>query len=484
MPDPAVLPDTRTHCRVWLWAPAAVALAVRLALLVGSGALWAGPSDPVVIQFDTAEYHILGRVLAETGRYHYDEADPLAERRPGRWEPEPLRPPGYPAFLAGVYRLAGPQPGVALALHTILEALTCLLLAVALRGALGCRGASIAALVYALHPGTALFASMLLSEALFTTCLVGGFALLVHALGDRQVSVVPGIRWGTLATAGVVLGLATLVRPVLQVVPLAMVPVLLVTQWPRARYGAAAAAVFAIAFGLTLVPWMARNAAEHGVFSLSTSGAYNLLILYAAPVEAAATGTPVRDVERALFARAEAAARHDGVPVRSDFDRALYWSAEAVRVFQRHPVAFVRQQASGVVRLFVSTGRLYRMWVVRAPGGVPPAGAGPAGLARWWAGQPLVHRVLDVWTVLFALVAYPLLAVGLVRAVRMGRRWPRALALAAVLGATLLVVTGTPGHSRFMVPIVPFWAPFVALGTVPRRRDTLESNVVQTDHAA
>ncbi len=317
-PSAEAAPQARgRYAAAWRWGPAAAALAVRL-VLYAAGGLWAaGPADPVVVQGDAIEYHLLARALTEDSRFAFDAADPVAQRRTVLWEVEPLRTPGYPAFVAVAYALAGPRPGLPIALGLLLDAAVCLVLATALRGALGVRGAGLAALAYALHPGAALFSNLLYREALFTFLAVVGFVVLDGAIGAAAARRAAGRA----AAAGLLFGLATLVRPVLQFFPFAVALFLLVV--PGRRWGRAAALtlVFAAAFALPLLPWVLRNDARHGHAALSTSGAFNLAALYAAP----AAGEP----PGAVLAGAEAAARRDGVPLRTALDRAPAGAADA-----------------------------------------------------------------------------------------------------------------------------------------------------------
>ncbi len=434
-----------------------VALAVRL-LLYGAGGLYAAvPADPVVVEGDAIEYDLLGRALADRGRFQYDAGSPVAHRRTIAWTPETLRTPGYPLFVALFYRLFGPLPGIPILFQLLLEAGTCLLIATAFRGALGVRGAGVAALAYALHPSAALFSNLLYSEALFTFVLVAAFAVLARALAGR-----PERRGlGLVTAAGLLFGLAALVRPVLlPLLPVLAVAVLLVwrRRWPRAALGVLG---LALLFALPLLPWALRNRAAYGHASLSTSGAYNLVTLYAAPASGLRHDT--------LLARADAAARREGVALHSDFDRAPYWRAEARRVIGAHAAAFVRLQVVGAVRLFLSAGRDYRAFVFGPRAERPPPGGGVGARLRWWLEGRPSDVVQDVWAALYALLAYPLLAVGTVAAWRRGQPDRRTLLLAALLVLYLVVVTGTPGHSRFMAPIIPFWAPFVAVGLLRLR---------------
>ena len=103
------------------------------------------------------------------------------------------------------------------------------------------------------------------------------------------------------------------------------------------------------------------------------------------------------------------------------------------------------------------------------PPAPPPPRGGVGERVGWWLTSRPSDVVQDVWALLYALVAYPLLALGAVTAWRRGQPDRRTLLLAALLVLYLVVMTGTPGHSRFMAPVIPFWVPFVAVGALRLR---------------
>ena len=445
----------RDRARGWLWGPVAVAVLVRLALFLAGG-LWG--LDGADLRLDTIDYHVLGQSLASGEGFTYDASAPAARGHATGYEVEPLRTPGYPAVVAAVYAVVGARPGWVLLLQIVMEGATCALLALALRPSLGAVASGVAALVYALHPAASLYAVILLSEAVFVFLLVSAFGLLWGPWRQRPLARALG--------AGALLGAATLVKPLALWLPLVVGLALLATGRDAWRRSAREAALVLVGAAVLVAPWIARNAAVWGEPFLSTSTAYNALSLYAAPVQARATGTSDSEALAALAARAEENARASGVEPNSDLDRAPFWKAVAVETLREHPFLTLRLEAAGVVRSFVSIGRVSRLHVFgeRAARAREP---GARGALRWWWSEPLADRVLDVWALLYALVAYPLLAFGVVRAVRQRRGGP--LAAGAALALFLLLATGIPGYSRFMVPAVPFWAGFVGLAVAGAR---------------
>ena len=124
---------------------------------------------------DQNGYALLGRVLADTGRF---------TRYPNlpRFVPEVIRTPGYPLFVAAIDRVIGQgHLAVAIAQALVFAAICLLVYALALR-VVNDRIAFAAALFTALYPPLPYFAALTLTEV-FTTFLVTlGVYLWLHSL--------------------------------------------------------------------------------------------------------------------------------------------------------------------------------------------------------------------------------------------------------------------------------------------------------------
>ncbi len=209
----------------------------------------------------------------------------------GRLVPVDVRAPGYPAFLAAIYAFAGTNPMWVMLVQAIVDLATCMLitfLAVLLIGGRAepnasrpaARRAVILALwLAALCPFTANYTAVPLTEtiAIFLTALI--LVVVVTALATMEYGASASRRPtgdssshkpGAVETpalhkswffAGLITGVATLVRPetpfLLGVVGL----VLLVCWWRPRHWGKLLRAGLLLAAGLALplLPWAARN---------------------------------------------------------------------------------------------------------------------------------------------------------------------------------------------------------------------------------
>jgi hypothetical protein len=195
----------------------------------------------------------------------------------GQLFPSDARVPGYPAFLAVVYYLAGPGRKAVMLAQAFVDLATCVLTAgIAARLAVGdsdaTRGRSSAAALWlaALCPFTANYTAVPLTEVLatfFTTLAILIFLSPVFLRIDLVQSnsdLLRSVRIWFLG--GLVLGLGTLVRPETPLLLLAV----LVVLWLRFRHPTnwrkLTIATLWMTAGLLqpLAPWAARNATSLG----------------------------------------------------------------------------------------------------------------------------------------------------------------------------------------------------------------------------
>jgi 4-amino-4-deoxy-L-arabinose transferase-like glycosyltransferase len=181
-------------------------------------------------------------------------------------------PVGYPALMAAGYALVGATAWVAMAINAVLGAMGAYSAhsLVDAPGVARWRPAA-AGLVVALHPALVPYTAALMTEGVTTSLLLVAAALVARARGAVR-------PWRATAAAGVVLGIATLVRPQC----LALAPVFGALAVPEAAQAVqrikAAAVVSALALACVL-PWTARNCTRmHRCALVSVNGGWNLLI--------------------------------------------------------------------------------------------------------------------------------------------------------------------------------------------------------------
>jgi hypothetical protein len=218
---------------------------------------------------DTAYYEELARNWLYHGVYGFYSH--------GQLLPSDARVPGYPAFLAGIYFLAGTGRQAVMLAQAFVDLATCVLaagIAVRLAGnapdAIRSRVAAAALWLTVLCPFTANYTAVPLTEVLatfFTTLALLIFLAPAGMLIDRIASNRDLLRAvKTWLAGGLVVGLGTLIRPE---TPLLLAAVL-IALWLRYRRPAnwkkLTLATLSMIAGLLvpLAPWAARNAVSLG----------------------------------------------------------------------------------------------------------------------------------------------------------------------------------------------------------------------------
>jgi Ca2+/Na+ antiporter len=452
-----------------------VALAGKLLLL---GLLVArGPGT--VLYIDSETYLGPARALLETGAY---------APNPGRrGEPELIRTPGYPAFLALVFRVFGERLWIVSLLGALFSAATALALLTLFSKPFGERAAAWGAVLLSFEPGSFCRSLDILSETFFTLLLVLGLAALV-ALVTR-----PAPRALEAFLGGLALALATLVRPILALLlPVFVVLLLAVSLKKRWTGGRSAAVLAAFLFAPVLLVggWMERNARVADAFSLVPVTGHQLLHRRAAAVVACVEGVSLTEAQERLGIR-EAFFRFRGPASESELfgsrryrdlfpktaDLGLFeldrrWRREAMGIFRAHPVLTLETAARGAVLLLLTPPSLIlsaRYGLVRpdAEIGRLYADQEVGALARALSRR---HPVLFGVSVLLVAGQGILLALALVGAARSWRRGPRAAH--AVLLATLVYLMAASSSTdatddRYRVPLMPLVCLYAAAAVRP-----------------
>ncbi len=373
----------------------AAGLLVRIVLAAGHSSLAS----------DERDYDALGWGLASTGAYE-DAGTPTA-----------YRSIGYPAFIAGIYALAGRSPRTVLAVQAVLDLTTALLLYLLLARR-SRRAAVLATAIWAFYPAAVLFSGALLSETLFTTLLVALTLLLDRAPPRAPSHVIPGL----------ILGALVLIKPE----ALLFAAVLAALLLARGLRPAAIVALLGAA-ALVVTPWLIRNTIVFGSPLLTTSAGVNLLI----GNNPAATGAygPAEVPVRVREASGEAAV--DGEARRA-----------AVAFIASRPDRFVALSFVKAAYVLSSDAELAvgRFGAARSS----PSGTLPSFHERYRALPAAIHLAVNL--PYFALVLAGIL--GLV--VRRGET--EHSVFAAIVVSVLLVHVVAFGGSRFHAPWMPFFS--------------------------
>jgi hypothetical protein len=207
---------------------------------------------------DQGGYRQLGAAMARSGEFTRYPDSPT-------FIPEVIRTPGYPAFVAVVYRVFGVSTLPVAVAQAFVFVLICFIVYALTSRVAGDRAAMVAAIMTALFPPLPYYGALVLTEV-WTTFV------LMMAMYDCMRAVQGG-RTRDFVFAGVLFSLTTIVRPAFILLPFGLavaMPLLVPGQRSGKRLGQWAA--LALAAAITMVPWFTYNYVYLGRFTLSPAG--------------------------------------------------------------------------------------------------------------------------------------------------------------------------------------------------------------------
>ncbi|MGD8561510.1 MAG: glycosyltransferase family 39 protein [Desulfarculaceae bacterium] len=449
-----MIPSAATHNspQKALWVLAAV---LAFSLLLRAGVLIINyQADPQrVIALDTASYENPALALMQTGRF---------AMAPDRLqEPEIVRTPGYPLFMAAVYTVLGKNHlllALAQVLLSLLTMVVCFWLAKRLWGA---NAAALAVIFLALDSTSFLFSQRLMSEALFNL-------LLLAALGAGvMLFQTQGRRWPWVLALGSLSALATLVRPVTYflIIPLTLLGA--VYFWITSRnikQLTALVLLLLLPWVVLIGGWQARNYMVSGSAKFSHISSVNLLKYWAAGVTALKEGITREEAESRL--KAEVADTQPKSRVQ------LYdaYAQKSLEVIKDNPgltlKAHLRAMAGMLLVPMVPDLMVYL--------GFKPGTKGPLGdllrlplgdfWSKWGKGRPgeLAAHLLGL---LYLALIYAGALLGLVLLLLKQRQGLCPHALLWLVIIYMVEVSSGPGsYARARCPIMPLFCLYAAFG--------------------
>jgi len=379
-------------------------------------------------------------------------------------QPELFRTPLYPAFLAGVYAVAGHNILAALAVQTALNVLLCLLVF-----KLGAKLASpavglAAAAVQAISPVAIVASTRLLSEGLFALLLTGALLLLVGWLMQAKPWRVP--------VAGVLMGLACLVRPMGWPMALATVVILLIFRLGQWRWVLA----FAAALLVTVVPWLVRNRVVANYDQIAGVGDFNLFYCNALTM-AELEGVPLTPAQgrladlRSTKGWPQAGRLNDPAFLR-------LCRQEGLALMAAHPAEYAKAHLATMGNVFLpaATDMLEVLGLTTGNRGTLAVlqQHGLTAAVRHYFGGRLWPLWLCLPVVLVTLATYIAAVFGGWRSLRRKADSAVPAAVKVLLWATFLYYVLTPGPvalPRFAVPIAPLLSLAAGIGIVHLRKN-------------
>lgn len=384
-----------------------ISLVIRLGAVIRIG-------DPQNVPRSLAEsdaptyFKLADNLLNGTG-YRYSEADP----------PTAKRTPGYPLFLASIFKVSGRNFNAVRVAQCIIDMIsTFLVFALCLLLFRSPLAGILAALAYAVYPPVIIIVTHIMSETLFTFLLLLFAVTCVMGMKTRQRPL--------FAVSGIFLGLATLTRP--GVLPLPLVLLVAAGIWRRDMLRGFL--ILAVAFSLTMLPWGLRNKRDMGKFiPTSTLVGGNLYKGNHLPTQGAyfmSTDSLLTDEIR------------DEIAGTTEVKRDSILQAEAIKMIKSNKAAVLALAAKKIPRLWFNLGY----------------GRKPSRKS---------YAIAGLHAVLLALGLY-----GLIRGPSTMRHLNIVPVTTIVLSTALYLAVAA--EVRFVFPLIPLLLPYTAYGFISALR--------------
>lgn len=290
--------------------------------------------------------------LVVTGEFAFDGYYQLSEHiiegygfsRKEPYEADSVRTPLYPLFIVSLVKLFGSYKALFVA-QILLGALISLLSWKLARCFLGSSPWAYAVgLAVALEPMGAFLTGTILTETLFTSVFICTILLFLHFIQTKNA--------GTLALFAILLGIASLIKPTLQYVPLLCIIIFFMIEHyrPTTRFFIYSGIVIVL-FVATLSPWIYRNMRTFGTSNLVVQPISNMFTYLVPSTIALEQHIPFEQAKSAFFEKTGA----------KDIDEInlgnqSWYKARAIEELKKHPVGLVKSLGVTVYAFFFNDG--------------------------------------------------------------------------------------------------------------------------------
>jgi hypothetical protein len=248
--------------------------------------------------------------------------------------------------------------------------------------------------------------------------------------------------------------------------PVTLIGLTFIYRWRPLSYGLRAAVIIAAAFFLTIFPWGMRNYLQYGHFSLTDVNGFNMLLVNAAYTETARTGktfVQVQDEFLALAAQRGVTEKTNPF-VRSDVYRQL-----ATEYLNEHRLLFLRRYAVGMGTLFLNlastdTADLLGLKRIQFQYNIYEFNKFSNMIVWYFRNKTGPEMLIGMPIALFLLCIYLFCLTGMFGAVQRKEYLPLLFSLGIM--AYFVAVTGLFGMARYRLPLIPFYLPYAAMGSL------------------
>jgi 4-amino-4-deoxy-L-arabinose transferase-like glycosyltransferase len=409
---------------------------------------------------DSLTYLNSARALRQIRRFAIDPVSPD--------QPQIMRTPGYPLFLAIILFIGGDRYAGVILIQILLHLGTIGLTYHLTRRICTRQLAILAAVLLALDLASSVSAHQVLTETLFTfgfvLTLTAGLACLSPSHAPARLAML----YGSL------LALTTLIRPITYY-GIGLVVLIFPMLWRRVcrySFGTIARALCALVLPWVVMigGWHVRNWEVAGIPEFSGIQNYNLLFYRGAAIVARRDGISFAEAQHRLGYGSDGGLRPE-MAQWSHAQRSQYWKQQAFELFEAHPLLMLRTHGFGLLKLLFGPAETSLLIYLGYD-------AGPTGPVKdlftlpWrqyfrkWGREAPAALMLCLFANVHLLVVYGGVICSAITLARSPRRdsWPAHVFLGSWMGYLIVISAGPEAYARFRIPLMPLLCVYAAYG--------------------
>jgi 4-amino-4-deoxy-L-arabinose transferase-like glycosyltransferase len=359
-----------------------------------------------------------------------------------------FRTPGYPVFVALLYGISWKSVWFVLLIQVFLNLVSVFLVYKIASETFTRSIGLLSAFLFAVDMHQAFFAVTLLTDTLFVFLFLATVWFLVKSIKEG--------RFHVLCYSALILGVATLVRPISFLFPVVIVVFVFLARSLLLKTKVLYALAFILIFCASISPWLFHNYSKYGVAQLSSITGYNTLYYNTAYTEVYRTGKTIEDVRKEITGQAV----RQGADTTDlfSFRNSAIFSGIAKQYMMDNPVLYAKRHMMGIVNLFTHLGTKPIVSVFSLPASdVKSELTGGGGIftqiETFYRTKSAAEVIISIFLVAYLLVNYFFSVYCFAWTREKKNRFVWFFILIVIYFAAL---TGVVGVSRYRLPIMPF----------------------------
>ena len=357
-----------------------------------------------------------------------------------------FKTPGYPVLIAFIYFLFGTEPWIVLFLQLFLDTGIVIIVYFIAKEIFKSKQISlIAAFLYSISFPSAYYSVKLFTEIPFTFILALAILIFIRSIKKNKLS--------GFALTGFFIGLITLIRPIAQYFPLVLLIVLVLSN-SKPIEKLRNAVILLMLFFIVISTWQFRNLQVYDHYALSHIQGHNLCRHYVAMTKAHVENISEEEAIKKLIGTSLKG-------VTNPFEQSRIYQEIALSYISKHPLQYMKYHLKGILRMFLGTARSGMSELL----GIKTERAAVMEPLSYTAHKIIknFHNELPTLILLMKqMLEYMFVIIGLIIMRLKDKKIFSVLLIMIICYFALL--TGPIGHSRFRIPIIPFYLIISAKG--------------------